>query len=73
MFPKELLDCELVNEENSTEIYLMIKKTTPELRVKQEKMKLREERYLELQRFVHSKKLTGSFEEAKEYLEQMLL
>ena len=30
MFPMELLDCELINEENSLEIYLLIKKTKPE-------------------------------------------
>ena len=34
MFPKEMLDCELANEENSLEIYLLIKKTTPEIRKK---------------------------------------
>jgi hypothetical protein len=36
MFPKDMLDCELVNEENSLEIYLLIRKTTPELRKKLE-------------------------------------
>lgn len=48
MFPKELLDCELVNEENTLEIYLEIKKTTAELRKKKEILKQREERYMEL-------------------------
>lgn len=35
-------------------------------------MKVREERYLELQRFIHSKKLTGSFDDGKAYLLEML-
>ncbi len=48
MFPKEMLDCELINEENSLEIYMLIRKTTPELRKKLEEHKLRSERYLEL-------------------------
>ena len=48
MFPKELLDCELVNEENTLEIYILIKKTTPELRLKHEAQKVRGERYYEL-------------------------
>lgn len=48
MFPKEMIECELVNEENSLEIYLKIKKTTNEIKKKKEKMKAREERYMEL-------------------------
>jgi hypothetical protein len=36
MFPRDMLDCELVNEENSFEIYLLIKKTTPEIKRKKE-------------------------------------
>ena len=48
MFPKEMIDCELVNEENSLEIYLLVKKTTPEIRKKQEIHKVRTERYMEL-------------------------
>ena len=61
MFPKDMLDCELVNEENSLEVYMLIRKTTPELRKKMEAHKLRSERYLELQRFMHAKKLHGSW------------
>jgi hypothetical protein len=49
----------LINEENSLEIYLLIKKTTPELRKKSEEHKIRSERYLELQRFIHAKSLHG--------------
>ena len=66
MFPKEMLDCELINEENSLEIYLLIRKTTPELRKKLEEHKLRSERYLELQRFIHAKSLHGQLDAARE-------
>ncbi len=72
MFPKEMIECELVNEENSLEIFLEIKKTTNEIKKKKEKMKAREERYMELQRFIHAKKLTGTFETAKEQLLEMI-
>ncbi len=65
MFPKDLLDVELAAEDGSQEIYLKISKTTMELRKKKELIKLREERYLELQRFIHSKALTGTNEEGK--------
>ena len=34
MFPKDLLDCELVADEKSFEIFLKIKKTTLEIRKK---------------------------------------
>lgn len=48
MFPNEILDCELVNEEKSHELYIKIKKTTLELRLKLEAQKVREEVYYEL-------------------------
>jgi hypothetical protein len=66
MFPKDMLDCELVNEENSLEIYLQIKKTTPEIRAKRELQKIREDRYFELQRYIHSKSLHGQLDIARE-------
>ena len=72
MFPKETLDCELVNEDNSLEIYLLIKKTTPELRKRKQDLKAKELRFLELQRFVHAKKLTSTYENAKEQLLLMI-
>ena len=57
MFPKEMLDLELVNEEGTQEIFLVIKKTNEEIKKKKEVKKVREERYLELQRFIHAKTL----------------
>jgi len=72
MFPKTLLDVELVAEDGSLEIYLKISKTTLELRKKKELLKVREERYLELQRYVHSKKLTGTLDGAREVLLEMV-
>lgn len=72
MFPRDLLDCELVNEENSFEIYLLIKKTTPELRKKRELQKIREERYFELQKYIHSKSLHGQLDVAREEMREFI-
>jgi predicted Zn-ribbon and HTH transcriptional regulator len=68
MFPKDLLDCELVNEENTLEIYLEIKRTTEAIRKKKEVLRVREARCKELQRFIQAKRLTGNLEGAKESL-----
>lgn len=62
MFPKEMLDCEFLNEENTLEIYIKIKRTSKEIKAKQELLKEREQKYLELQRFVQAKRLTGTLE-----------
>jgi hypothetical protein len=72
MFPKDLLDCELMHEENSLEIYLLIRKTTPEIRKKMQDHKIRSERYLELQRFIHSKSLHGQFDAARDEILAMV-
>jgi hypothetical protein len=42
MFPRELLDCELVTEDNTLEIYLEIRKTTEEIRKRKAELKVRE-------------------------------
>lgn len=68
MFPKELLDVELVSEENSLELYVLIKRTTQDLKAKKDNTKLREMRFTELQRFVHARKLSGSLESTREAL-----
>lgn len=72
MFPKEMLDCEMVNDESTMEMYLLIKKTNADLKKKKEVLKIREERYLELQRFIHSKRLHGDIQSAEEGLLQMV-
>ena len=36
MFPKEMLDIEFVNEEGSQEIYLVVKKTNDQIKMKKE-------------------------------------
>jgi hypothetical protein len=62
MFPRDMLDCELVNEENTLEMYVEIKRSSPELRKAQETHRVREQRLFELQRFVHGRKISGDFE-----------
>ena len=68
MFPKENLDCEFVNEEGSLELFILIKRTTPDNKKKKEKISVRETRYLELQRFIHARKLSGTLDETREQL-----
>ena len=60
MFPSVLLDAELVQEELSNEMYLIIRKSSQELRLKRIADRDREEKYTELQRFIHAKNLNNT-------------
>ena len=58
MFPKVLLDVEFIAEENSLEMYLLIRKTTEEIRMKQAKLKERQRNIDLFNKFIHAMTIT---------------
>lgn len=70
MFPRDILECELSQDDISQDFFLVIRRTTAALKAKSAEEKDRELKYLELQKFLHAKNL--GHESAADSLKQLL-